>query len=161
MTGYPTRTYRFPSVHAIALASTALLLGTFGCEHESTSPTSADRTPLLASVVASGLQFRQISAGHTHTCGVTLGNTAYCWGFNWAGQVGNGTTDDRFLPAAVVGGHRFSEVTVGLDHSCGVTLEKKIYCWGRNSEGELGDGTFHNRPVPVLVAGGRAYRSVD
>jgi alpha-tubulin suppressor-like RCC1 family protein len=104
--------------------------------------------------------FRQMSAGNDHTCGVTPDNRAYCWGFNWAGQIGDGSTGERFPPTAVAGGLQFSQVSVGLDHSCGVTVENHAYCWGRNDRGQLGDGTFDNRSTPVAVVGGLHFREV-
>jgi len=57
--------------------------------------------------VSGGLRFRQLSAGSggfSHTCGVTPGNLAYCWGSNEAGQLGDGTTTDRGTPVPVAGG---------------------------------------------------------
>jgi alpha-tubulin suppressor-like RCC1 family protein len=42
-----------------------------------------------------------VSAGTNHTCGVTTGNVAYCWGLNDFGQLGDGTRDARLAPAAV------------------------------------------------------------
>jgi alpha-tubulin suppressor-like RCC1 family protein len=42
-------------------------------------------------VHASGLRFRRVTAGASHTCGETGDNLAYCWGFNDQGQLGNGT----------------------------------------------------------------------
>jgi alpha-tubulin suppressor-like RCC1 family protein len=105
--------------------------------------------------------FRQMSAGNNHSCGVTPDNLAYCWGFNSAGQIGDGSTGDRFPPTAVAGGLQFSHVSVGLDHSCGVTLGNQAYCWGRNDYGQLGDGTFDNRTTPVAVAGGLRFREVE
>jgi alpha-tubulin suppressor-like RCC1 family protein len=41
------------------------------------------------------------AAGQYHTCGVTLGNVAYCWGLNSEGQLGDGTTTTRLTPVAV------------------------------------------------------------
>jgi alpha-tubulin suppressor-like RCC1 family protein len=42
--------------------------------------------------VSGGLTFASVSAGHGHVCGVTTsGWSAYCWGNNTSGQLGNGT----------------------------------------------------------------------
>jgi alpha-tubulin suppressor-like RCC1 family protein len=38
-----------------------------------------------------------------HTCGLTTGDRAFCWGFNGSGQVGDGSTTDRRVPTAVLG----------------------------------------------------------
>ena len=38
--------------------------------------------------VTGGLTFRQVAVGDQHTCGLTTGNQAYCWGQNWYGQLG-------------------------------------------------------------------------
>jgi alpha-tubulin suppressor-like RCC1 family protein len=38
--------------------------------------------------LASPIQFQQISAGATHTCGISNGN-GYCWGDNAQGELGN------------------------------------------------------------------------
>jgi alpha-tubulin suppressor-like RCC1 family protein len=53
--------------------------------------------------VRGGRTFRQVSAGGTQTCARTAAGFAYCWGMNSSGQLGDGTTEDRLLPAAVVG----------------------------------------------------------
>jgi alpha-tubulin suppressor-like RCC1 family protein len=42
--------------------------------------------------VIGGLKFKSISSGLAHTCGLTVRRTAYCWGFNQDGQLGDGTT---------------------------------------------------------------------
>lgn len=104
--------------------------------------------------VVGGLRFRQVSAGYTHTCGVTTTNVAYCWGGNSSGQRGDGTiATDRARPVAVVGGgQRYTQVQAGFTHTCGVTTTNVAFCWGNNASGQLGDGTttVRYRPTPVV-----------
>src|SRR5207302_1183116 len=57
------------------------------------------RTPLPVAV-AGTLSFRAVSAGDSHSCGVTTGNTAYCWGEN-TGPLGDGTHLSQTAPAPV------------------------------------------------------------
>ena len=112
-------------------------------------------------LVAGGLLFRQVSVGGNHICGVTTDDRAYCWGYNFSGQLGDGTITMRTMPVPVLGGHLFSSVRAGGSHTCGVTLSKKAFCWGRNSEGQLGDSSgLNRRQRPVPVAGGLTFRQV-
>src|SRR5439155_24488068 len=85
-----------------------------------------------------------------------LGSTtgaAYCWGFNSGGQLGDGTTTDRFSPTPVAGGVTFAALSAGNNgaggHTCGVTTSGAAYCWGHNGNGQLGDGTTTDRLVPT------------
>jgi alpha-tubulin suppressor-like RCC1 family protein len=112
--------------------------------------------------VLGGLSFRQVSAGGTHSCGVTTDYRAYCWGGNFSGQLGDGTTTVRLTPVPVVGGLNFVQVAAGVYHTCGLSYpDRRAYCWGLNSYGQLGDGTASDRPTPVAVLGGRQFRQVS
>jgi alpha-tubulin suppressor-like RCC1 family protein len=57
----------------------------------------------LSTAATTALSFRQVSAGNDHTCGVTAANRVYCWGSNFYGELGDGTTTQRSSPVPVSG----------------------------------------------------------
>jgi len=94
-----------------------------------------------------------LAAGAVHTCAVLTDRTAYCWGQNLHGQLGDGTTQNRSSPAAVSGGVEFVALFAGGGLTCGFGRDGSEYCWGLNQSGQLGDGSRTNRASPVLVGG--------
>ena len=54
--------------------------------------------------VAGGLRFSNVSAGGTHTCGVTSDGQIFCWGTNDYGELGTGSTEPAVHPSRVVFG---------------------------------------------------------
>jgi alpha-tubulin suppressor-like RCC1 family protein len=143
--------------HSAALS--AILLAVLGCGEDTESPTAPQAAPLVASATPA-LAFSQVSGGSAHSCGVTTDNRAYCWGWGFWGQLGNGDTASHFNPVAVAGTLRFRQVSAGGLHTCGVTTDNRAYCWGANF-GALGDGTTTARLKPVAVKGGRLFRQVS
>jgi alpha-tubulin suppressor-like RCC1 family protein len=99
-----------------------------------------------------GVTFESITAGESHTCGLTATQVAYCWGWDGFGQLGDGGTTDQSVPVAVSGGEIFVTLTAGGVHTCGRTPAGPPFCWGANVHGELGDGTGNNSSTPVQVA---------
>jgi alpha-tubulin suppressor-like RCC1 family protein len=95
-----------------------------------------------------------ITRGIRHTCGLSPAGMAYCWGWNGAGQLGDGTTTDGSTPVAVAGDLTFRSLVAGDLHNCGITTDDVTWCWGSNDGGRLGDGTTADRGFPVRVVGG-------
>lgn len=107
------------------------------------------------------IQFMSVEAGVAHTCGVSFGGVALCWGWNSDGQVGTGSFGgSELLPRRVDAGLRFQAVSPGYLHTCGVLEPEGGYCWGSNMGGALGDGSGQSTPTPVPVAGGQGLDEV-
>lgn len=100
--------------------------------------------------VQGDLAFARLTAGATHTCGLTALGEAYCWGGGFSGQLGNGASGNRGFPVAVTGGITFVALSAGSNHTCGVADDGTGYCWGSNAAGQLGTGAGStNEPAPV------------
>jgi alpha-tubulin suppressor-like RCC1 family protein len=76
-----------------------------------------------------------------HSCALTTDGTAYCWGQNIAGQLGDGSTTDRATPAPVSSDIKFVSIAAGREHTCAVATTGAIYCWGGNTFGQIGAGS--------------------
>jgi len=118
--------------------------------------------------VAGGLTFVQVVDGSNYACGLTSSGSAYCWGDNFLGQLGNGTTTGPDVcwrsnpctasPVPVAGGLTFDSVSAGPFHMCGLTTTGAGYCWGGPW---LGDGSSTANATPAAVAGGLTFAAVS
>ncbi|HEY9514302.1 MAG TPA: hypothetical protein VIQ74_01380 [Gemmatimonadaceae bacterium] len=115
--------------------------------------------------VVGGYSFASLTSTGVHTCGLTTEGDAYCWGWESAGELGNGksgTFDSQPAPVAVLGGLRFSVMAGGTSHTCAITSAGEPYCWGNDFEGQVGDNNSSEgyRSTPVAVSGGLTATSI-
>ncbi|MEQ1597151.1 MAG: Ig-like domain repeat protein [Casimicrobium sp.] len=88
------------------------------------------------------------------SCASLATGAAACWGRNGQGQLGDGTTVNRWTAnpvAALAGG--LVGLSVGGGHTCGIGNTGTVYCWGSNLVGALGDATTTDRFTPTAIAG--------
>jgi hypothetical protein len=111
--------------------------------------TSTSLAPLVVLGLPSNLT--GIAAGEAHTCAITAGGRAKCWGSGADGRLGDGGEVQRTeagrvenLPSGVraLVSHRA--------HTCALTSSGTIRCWGNNNNGQVGSLTY-GTPVPREV----------
>jgi alpha-tubulin suppressor-like RCC1 family protein len=101
--------------------------------------------------VTGDLSFQSISTGSSHTCGVTTDGSAYCWGNNQGGKLGDGTAQTRVAPTRVATMEKFSAISAGASLSCGIATGGVAYCWGEGMYGQVGNGGFGDSHLPARV----------
>jgi alpha-tubulin suppressor-like RCC1 family protein len=99
-----------------------------------------------------------IGAGQYHNLMSDLSNgTAFAWGYNNRGQLGDGTTEQRTRAVPVNTSGTLSGQSVGLlapgnHHGVVVMGIGTMAAWGEGRSGQLGNGSYTSSLVPVAVA---------
>jgi alpha-tubulin suppressor-like RCC1 family protein len=105
-----------------------------------------------------------INVGYLHSCALVpsawsplTGGGVKCWGWNYYGQLGDGThAFSQDFPVSVVG-YATSGATalvLGESHTCILTTAGGVKCWGHNLYGELGNNSMvFSSTLPVDVYG--------
>jgi alpha-tubulin suppressor-like RCC1 family protein len=78
---------------------------------------------------------KTLALGMDYSCFLTTSGAVKCWGGNEQGQLGDGTTTDRFTPADAVGlSSGVTALAAGYNHTCALTATGAAKCWpGPNS----------------------------
>lgn len=87
------------------------------------------------------------------TCALMLVGSLKCWGYNADGEVGDGSSTDRYSPVQVsgLGSGVSNQVGIGDNSTCAVMLSGALKCWGLNTNGQLGNGTTTASLIPLTV----------
>lgn len=98
--------------------------------------------------VALAASTSEVAAGCGHACAVQPGGTVACWGDNFYGQLGNGSTQTwSASPVPVAGLTDTKVLALGKSFSCALSDGGAVRCWGDRP----GDLSTTPTLVPALV----------
>ena len=97
-----------------------------------------------------------VAAGGFHSLALDRSGNVWAWGYNWDGQLGDGTTADQHIPVRVIGLSDVAAISAGENSSYAITRDGRLWAWGWNREGELGTGSLDSwsslaHPIEELV----------
>ncbi|MBU1245319.1 hypothetical protein KKD52_11985, partial [Myxococcota bacterium] len=101
------------------------------------------------------------SVGRNESCAVRVDGSVWCWGYNYYGQLGDGTTTSSSVPVRVRGpggsGYLADVVKIfsGVHYQCALKSDETLWCWGNNGTiGCLGTNSLvEYLPYPTQVSG--------
>ena len=94
--------------------------------------------------------YQEVSASGKFFMVLKTDETLWAWGWNYLGQLGDGTTTDRHTPVKIMDNVR--QVSAGECHTLAIRNDDTLWAWGWNYLGQLGDGTTTDRYTPVKIA---------
>ncbi len=115
--------------------------GTFFDRHVPIQVHGPDNVGYLSAISA-------IMGGEQHSFALKSDGTVWAWGWNGAGQLGDGTYTDRLTPTQVSGLSAVTRLGGRGYHNLAVKADGTVWAWGWNNHGQLGHDTSAS-PCPV------------
>lgn len=109
--------------------------------------------------IGTATTWRQVAACNTSSLALRADGTIWSWGENSVGQLGDGTTNARNLPAQV-GAASWASLATGGDHVLALRPNGTLWAWGYNAGAQLGDGTTSNRLSPTQIGTATTWNKV-
>lgn len=131
--------------HCWGLNSSNHELGDPDVDEDSATPVAVSAPEGKSSPVA----FIELHHGRYHSCGLTALGEAYCWGTNWRGQLGDGTTNGRARPFEPLSGVKVTALGLGAHYTCALTAEETTYCFGDNEHQQVEEGGAPRSELPA------------
>ena len=141
--------------------------GTLWCWGDNSYGNLGDNTDVNRSspvqTVCGGTNWKQVSSGYGATGAIKTDGTLWCWGTNYYGECGNGSTNSLSSPSqTTIGGTNWKQVSCGSGYTVATKNNGTIWGFGANYSGSLGNNTHIDSNVPVQsIAQNGNYIDID
>jgi uncharacterized repeat protein (TIGR02543 family) len=95
--------------------------------------------------------WRQVVVGYGHTVAIKTDGSLWAWGRNNGGQLGDGSTKQKYTPVRIGTDNNWLQLSALADHTLATKTDGSLWTWGVNNNGQLGLGTTTNRNTPARV----------
>jgi alpha-tubulin suppressor-like RCC1 family protein len=116
-------------------------------------PTTIDAATIYTSV--------EVGGGSNSACGITSSGIVKCWGYNYYGVVGDGTSTDRLTPVAILNGNTFTKVSIGSNHACALSTVNSLICWGSNIYGQTRKYPALYTSTPLAAVTTKTWKHIE
>ena len=113
-----------------------------GTTANSNTPVPVSALSGVAAIAAGG---SGVAALDRFSLALLSNGTAWAWGNNQDGQLGNGTTTNSSTPSAVSALSGVTAIAAGAGHALALLNNGTIWAWGNNADGQL--AAPHRRPA--------------
>ncbi len=157
--------------HTLAVKNDGTLWSWGGNSYGQLGRSLNETSPGAVTGLPANAKFTAVASGGWHSLAVRASDgSVWAWGYNYYGQLGDGTTVNRSTPVQVkhVGGSvpltGVIAVSAGDYNSYALTRDGLVYAWGNGFGGALGNGTFTQSAYAVQVgeeSGGQTAALTD
>ena len=118
--------------------------------------TASTSTPVPVTGLPHGVTVSALTSSWEGSGALLANGDYYDWGYNAAGQLGDGTTTNSPVPVKVNLTGPVTQVFQGGSgptngQTIAILKDKSAWMWGSNNRGQLGNGTRTNSDLPVRV----------
>ena len=130
--------------------------GQLGTGEWSSVPSTMPKA-IVRGAIPANATILQVATGQASTCVLASDYKVYCWGYNFDGELGNGTKGagnasyiigqfnpgiDTNVPVAVSNLTNIVQIATSHMHVCALDNFGKVYCWGNNGYGQIGNNVY-------------------
>ena len=106
--------------------------------------------PLFAPPLSLFCTRATIASNGATSFAIKLDGTLWGWGFNFNGELGDGTRrSESFTPVFIL--DNVISVSAGFSHTMAIKYDGSLWGWGNNRNGQLGNGTTTDSLNPIHI----------